>query len=76
MFGARTGLFTGRRSIKHRVMAAVEKKIAEAQKAHDEALKALKAQYLRDYYLLEAEFEGNKDELLETHVNTILGKII
>jgi len=66
----------GNRSIKRRVMAAVEQKIAEAQKAHDEALKELKAQYLRDYYLLESKFEGNKDELLETHVNNILGKIL
>lgn len=55
----------GNTKIKNRVMEAIDAKIKEVQKKHDEELKEL-----------EMKFEADQVTLADKHVNSILSKII
>jgi hypothetical protein len=57
-------------------MKVVKAKINQAQKAFDEAQAELLADHKFAVLSLESKLEADKDALLETHVNSILGKII
>lgn len=57
-------------------MAVIAEKIALAQKQYDEGLKQLKSTFKADVCALESKLIVDEEALLETHVNSILNKII
>ena len=63
-------------TIKKRVMAVIETKIAEAQKRYDDEEVNLDREMEAEIKGVQIRVQAEKDAILEEAVNTILGKIL
>lgn len=59
-------------SLKGRVMQVIKTRIVNAQKKFEEELNTLETDYEEEVKTLELSHEKNKEDLFETHANTIL----
>lgn len=63
-------------SIKSRVMKAIKDKIAEAQKVYEQESKDLDEQLESTIYTAKMQNKKAQSDLVDKHVNSILGKVI
>lgn len=66
----------GTKNIKKSVWSAINKKINIAQKAHDEELVIMERNQKVELKTLETAHEGQKIDLFDKHVGSIIGKIM